>query len=97
MVLDMFGNEVSLAELARQPFNGRKKRKEPVPRGYAAPPGTGPKDETCKTCKHIVRVHYHDKTYLKCQLREATWTHGGGSDIRAKFPACRFWEKEVPE
>lgn len=97
MVKDLFGNEVDLAEMARLPFTGKKKRKEPVPRGYAAPPGTGPAGETCKTCEHIVRVKYHNNTYRKCRLREATWNHSGGTDIRAKFPACRFWEKEKDE
>lgn len=90
MVQDLFGNEVNLAEMARLPFAGKKKRRE-IPHGNAAPIGSGPKGETCKTCEHIVRVQYHDKTYLKCNLRKANWTHGYGSDIRAKWPACSFW------
>lgn len=62
------------------------------PRGYAAPPGTGPTGETCKTCKHIYR-NQQAKVYLKCALTRACWTGGGKTDIRARAPACSKWEK----
>lgn len=62
------------------------------PRGYAAPPGTGPEGETCKTCKHIYR-NQQAKVYLKCWLTRACWTGGGKTDIRARAPACSKWEK----
>lgn len=61
-------------------------------KGYADRPGTGPEGETCRTCEHIERVSYHDRVYLKCGLVE--WTHGPGTDIRAKSPACSKWEKK---
>jgi hypothetical protein len=64
----------------------------PRRRGHAANPGSGPEDETCGTCRHLARVHYHDKTYRKCGLMKHNWTHGPGSDIRRKDPACRWWE-----
>lgn len=60
--------------------------------GYAADPGTGPRGETCQSCKYIARKDCA-KTYLKCLLRRKQWTGGQGTDIRAKSPACRFWEK----
>lgn len=60
-------------------------------RATAAPVGTGPPSETCKTCRFYERITYHDKTYLKCDLTRAYWTHGPGSDIKAKYPACREW------
>lgn len=60
----------------------------------AAPIGTGPEGETCRTCKHLARIRYHDKNYLKCGLMEHHWTHGPGSDIRAKYAACREWKAE---
>jgi hypothetical protein len=73
----------------------KRKRREPVPRGYAALPGTGPAGETCRSCKHYTRREMA-KTYLKCGLMTAYWTGGGGSDIRAKSPACRHWEPQTP-
>ena len=83
---DMFGNEVSVAE-ARVLLG----RKTTQPKGYAAPPGTGPEGETCKSCRYIYRNEM-SKTYLKCELNRANWTGGPGSDIRASAPACRKWE-----
>lgn len=83
---DMFGNEITFAEAKRL-----QKRKSTPKKGYAAPPGTGPKDETCKTCKHIYRNRMA-KTYLKCELMRAQWTGGAGTDVLASAPACRNWE-----
>lgn len=59
---------------------------------HAAPPGTGPEGETCKSCLHIYRNRL-SKVYLKCDLMRAHWTGGGGTDIRAKDPACSKWER----
>lgn len=58
---------------------------------HAAEPGTGPEGETCGTCAHLVRKHMA-KTYLKCGLCRARWTCGGGTDIRARDPACSKWQ-----
>jgi len=72
------------------------KRKSTIPKGHASQPGGGPKGETCKTCHHITRKK-EGRTYLKCGLARSSWTHGTGSDIRAKDPACYHWKKkEVP-
>lgn len=60
------------------------------PRGHAAPPGTGPEGEKCKTCCHLVRVRYA-KVYLKCGLIRAKWSHGPRTDIRANSSACEKW------
>lgn len=60
-----------------------------------APIGSGPSGATCGTCWHKQRVHYHTRFYLKCGLMEHAWTHGPGSDIRAKWPACREYELSV--
>lgn len=84
-VRDIFGNELTIAE-ARV-----LTRKGTPPKGYAAPPGTGPKGETCGTCDHILRRRL-GKIYLKCGKAEYKWTGGPGSDIRARAPACRLWE-----
>ena len=60
-------------------------------RGHAARPGTGPEGETCGSCRHYTRKRM-SKTYRKCALTKATWTGGGGSDIRARDPACAKWD-----
>ena len=63
------------------------------PKGlFAAPPGSGPKGETCKSCKHLCRKRM-SKVYLKCGLMQQHWTGGGGTDVRASTPACRKWER----
>lgn len=53
MSTDLFGKEVS---------DDVKRLKC---KGYAATPGSGPENETCRTCKHIVHKTMA-KTYLKC-------------------------------
>jgi hypothetical protein len=53
---------------------------------------TGPAGETCRTCRHCVRLQHSSKTFLKCGLCERQWTHGLCNDIRARWPACKFWE-----
>ena len=60
------------------------------PRGYAAPPGTGPVDHTCGSCKFIIRA----RRFAKCDLRRRTWTCGRGTDILAKASACREWKPD---
>lgn len=93
MVKDTLGNDIDLQALANGPFLGRSSKPKGGPRGYAAPPGTGPQGETCGTCQHIVRKMM-GKTYLKCGANRANWTGGIASDIRARSPACRLWEKK---
>ena len=51
-----------------------------------ASPGTG----TCGTCIHLSAAPYHDGKYFKCKLTK--WTHGFGTDIRRKWPACERYE-----
>jgi len=60
---------------------------------YADTPGTGPKGETCGTCKHLYRRALA-KTYLKCALTQHGWTGGGKTDVKARAPACSKWEKD---
>lgn len=61
-----------------------------VPRGYAYQPGTGPRDETCATCAHLVRRG----KFFKCALCRTNWTNSPRTDIRAKSPACSSWLKK---
>jgi hypothetical protein len=87
--------DTDLFDLDRALTPGERKgllRRSPVPRGYVMPPGTGPEGETCGSCKHLYR-NQMSKVYLKCNLNRAKWTGGGASDIRAKSPACKKWER----
>lgn len=84
----------SETDLWKQPigaFKKKGKRDESV-RGYVARPGSGPKNETCGTCKHLCRIKY-SKTYLKCGLVKHAWTASPKTDVRAKSPACQLWER----
>lgn len=51
-------------------------------------PGSGPEGETCGTCANVARVEYHGKIYRKCGVMRPHWTHGEGTDIRMRWPAC---------
>ncbi len=62
------------------------------PRGYAHLPGTGPKGETCGLCVHAVRFG----RFMKCEKARAKWTHGRGSDVLARAPACSYWAANGP-
>ena len=53
------------------------------------------KPKKCRDCNKLVREHYHNKTYLKCDLRKHT--RGAGSDHRAGWDACsKFESSGVP-
>lgn len=60
--------------------------------GHAWAPGTGPEGETCGSCKHLARKTMA-RTFLKCALMRAVWTGGYGTDVRARDPACKKWER----
>jgi hypothetical protein len=81
---DLFGEEISIDSLPAFDL-----RKPTQPNGYAATPGGGPRGETCAGCKHFARRG----RYPKCLLVKDRWTHGAGSDIKAKSPACARFEK----
>jgi hypothetical protein len=46
---------------------------------------------TCKTCRHLRRLDYHNSRYLKCDLTKIT--HGAATDWRAGWPACGKYEE----
>lgn len=83
---DLFGREISVEEARRI-----VKRRDPAPAGYAAPPGSGPAGETCRSCRHLWRAEY-SRAYLKCELMAKRWTHGRKTDVLASAPACSKWE-----
>lgn len=87
---DLFGDPITSPLPPAQDGKRRKTR----PNGYAAPPGTGPKGETCKTCANYCRTGGHSRTYLKCLLVKWRWTNGPGTDIKASSPACHAWKKD---
>lgn len=69
------------------------KKKTGQANGYAWTPGTGPKGETCGTCLHL-DGQSRGRTFYKCGLMRKDWTHGRGTDILKRSPACRFWEEK---
>ena len=87
---DLFHLDRALTPEERKRLRTRFRSKKT---GHAAPPGTGPLGETCKSCKHLYR-HKMSRTYLKCGLMQAVWTSGYGTDVRAGDPACKKWEKK---
>ena len=91
--LDLFGLPVPPPPLK---LDGEPRRRTTRPLGYAFRPGSGPEGETCGTCEHACRLRYHNKTYYKCEIVQHRWTHGAGSDILLKSPACTAWAKDKP-
>ena len=81
-------------------FDLGERLKEPKPVGTrctAAPSGSGPDGETCRTCRHKTPTFSGSgKRFLKCGLMQRSWTHGGGTDIKARWPACHYWEPIPP-
>lgn len=45
--------------------------------------------QTCGNCKHLTG-HRRNRAWFKCGLLPVT--HGAGTDIRLKWPACRDWK-----
>ena len=86
---DLFGNQIT-ADQARD-IERKGKRKATLPKGNAAPIGSGPDGETCKTCAHSYSRSMA-KRYYKCELVRATG--GPATDIRLKWPACSRWERK---
>lgn len=86
---DLFGNELTVEEAKSIEKKGKRRT---VPKGNAAPIGSGPKGETCKTCKYAYRTGTgYGKGFWKCKLVRPT--RGPGTDIRLKWAACSRWEK----
>lgn len=87
---DLLGYPIPLPDPAlasHVPYN------KDTPRGYAAKPGSGPAGETCRTCQHSCPIRHHDRNYWKCAHLRPNWTHGPGTDIRLKSPACTYWQQ----
>lgn len=94
--VNVHGEPVDMVALAKKAPEYRQingtgpKRKPTEPKGYAAFPGTGPEGKTCRDCQHKHTMsNTGNKSWIKCDLMRAAWTHGPGTDIRAGSPACR--------
>lgn len=56
--------------------------------------GSGPAGETCGTCVYCVQSPTARRpSTLKCSVVQDWWTHGAGTDIRARWAACSHWEQ----
>ncbi len=89
MALDLLGDPIP-APLSELEEKRAKRRRADRPKGYAAPPGSGPSGEFCRSCQHAKRSPFH-AAFWKCGLIRPT--KGPGTDIRLKSPACARWEK----
>ncbi len=56
-------------------------------------PGSGPEGKRCGDCRFatLTRSPGGKRCYKCGRMREA-WTHGSGSDVRLKWPACSEWK-----
>ncbi len=52
-------------------------------------------NDTCGTCKHLMRERYHGRTYFKCELWHVS--NSAATDIRKKNRACNKYEEERDE
>ena len=94
---DLFGQEIIDPVRVPVAYSDLKKSRKGKPTkasGYAYPPGSGPAGEFCRTCKFAVSVCGGARNFWKCELVRKGWTHGPGSDIRLKSPACSGWKKK---
>ena len=55
-----------------------------------------PAGETCGSCVHAEGFRYRRRTYWKCPTVGGL-THGPGTDLRLKWPACNRWEPRPEE
>src|SRR3954466_7131362 len=96
MTIDGVGEEqptLDLADPAMTPAERKLWLFSPRPRLkglHADVPGSGPKGESCGSCFHLYRRQM-SRTYLKCELCRPHWTGGGGTDVKARDPACSKW------
>lgn len=65
--------------------------------GYAARPGTGPRNQRCNTCAHCIPVMQEGRRGRKCELVAPLWTTTAETDVKHNAPACRLWERKSYE
>lgn len=66
----------------------------PVPRGYAAQPGSGPQGMRCLDCRHMRKLEAPSgaRSFFKCFLIRERWTSGYATDIKARAPSCEKFQ-----
>lgn len=95
--LDLFGNPLPPPPPPARDKAQAARRRAAIPRGFAAPPGTGPEGETCGSCTHIRRTESASgKVFPKCALRQSDWSCTARTDIRVRAAACRHHVKKLP-
>ena len=82
--LDIFGGAIPIEELPK-PTSGRKYKT--MRQLYGTTVG-----KTCKTCRHLLRQHWNERNYYKCEL----WyiSSSEATDIRLKNQACGRYEEQ---
>lgn len=53
--------------------------------------------ESCQTCVWYTHVQKKANVYRKCGRDRKTWPGGPATNIRAKDPACEFWEEGLKD
>ena len=87
MSAPVFGDPIDIARARAQgPGRGRRKPGQP----WADVRGAGPAGKTCKSCSLLGANGGCGKTYYKCTATKTT--HGPGTDIRLKDPACILYK-----
>lgn len=93
---DLFGEQVKPSGNSGARTERERKREQrrrySRPRGHAWPPGTGPKGETCGSCKYICRLKPGSRAFFKCYLVKDRWTASAKTDVRYRDPACEKWK-----
>jgi hypothetical protein len=62
--------------------------------GYAARPGSGPKNRRCNTCVHAQRVRSGTRISWKCDIVSYLWDDTDRTDIKPAAPACSEWTRK---
>ena len=60
---------------------------------YLIDPSQDVNPNTCKTCKHRMKVYYYGQTTMNCMLEHDPRTSCKRKKIKCKNPACPKYEK----
>jgi hypothetical protein len=78
-------HQLALLTARHHPF-GRPLHADAPPADDRTAPGP-----RCGTCRHLISVGHHNRTYLKCDA--SVISRGPGTDGRAWWPACLAYEQ----
>lgn len=82
---DLFGHPIKPQVVIRKGGGLRKI-------GYAAKPGTGPRNKRCCLCVNYEHITHSKGTTPKCHLMADKWTEGSETDIHPNAPACSLFQ-----